>query len=281
MINSREPADLNRLAEKLHALHHAEEMLVIPNAWDAVSAKIFEKSGFPAIATTSSGISWSCGYQDAEHIPPELMLEVIARIARVVKVPVTADIEGGYYRNDFQKLSAFIEGVIDAGAVGINLEDGDAVSGSLNDLEHQLEKIRLVKDICRKKGVNLFLNARTDAMVMARGDMKSKIQTCIERAAAFQSAGADGIFVPFVKEMDTVIALKRGIELPLNILIANTLDVGELRRWKVNRVSIGSRPILSTLHLLRNISDEMRSGNEWSALLTVSPDYAEANAWFE
>lgn len=280
MTGSNRTSGLNRLAEKLHDLHHAEEMLVIPNAWDVVSAKIFENSGFPAIATTSSGISWSCGYPDGEHIPPELMLEVIGRIARGVKVPVTADIEGGYYSNDFQKLSAFIEGVIDAGAVGINLEDGDAASGSLNDLEHQLEKIRLVKDICRRKGVNLFLNARTDAMVLDRGDLKNRIQTCIERAAAFQSAGADGIFVPFVKDMDTVIALKQGIELPLNVLITNTLDVGELRKWKVNRVSVGSRPILSTLHLLRSIADEMRSGNEWNTLLTASPDYSEANAWF-
>lgn len=135
--------------------------------------------------------------------------------------------------------------------------------------------------ICRKKGVDLFLNARTDAMVMAKGDMKNRIQTCIERATAFQSAGVDGVFVPFVKDMDTVIALKQGIELPLNILIADTLDVGELRKWKVNRVSVGSRPILSTLHLLRNISDEMRSGDEWSTLLTNRPDYAEANAWFK
>lgn len=111
--------------------------------------------------------------------------------------------------------------------------------------------------------------------------MKNRIQTCIERATAFQSAGADGVFVPFVKDMDTVIALKQGIELPLNILIADTLDVGELRKWKVNRVSVGSRPILSTLHLLRNISDEMRSGDEWSTLLTNRPDYAEANAWFK
>jgi len=280
MKKEKSKENQNKRAERLHALHHAEEMLVIPNAWDAVSARIFEKSGFPAIATTSSGISWSCGYQDGEHIPPDLMLQVIERIAGAVEIPVTADIEGGYYRKDFQKLASFINSVIDAGAVGINLEDGDAKTGSLNELNHQLDEIRLVKKVCREKGVNLFLNARTDAMVFGGEDLQSRIRTSIERAAAFKSAGADGIFVPFVRDMETVIALKKSIELPLNILITNTLDVGELRKWKVNRVSVGSRPILSAMNLLYKISEEMRSGNNWTSLLTGNPDYAEVNAWF-
>lgn len=270
----------NKKAVQLHALHHADEMLVLANAWDSASAKIFEASGFPAIATTSSGISWSCGYKDGEHIPPALMIDVIQRITHSVHIPVTADIESGYYGNDMQKFSDFIGNVIEAGAVGINLEDSDANTHQLNDVHQQILKIKTAKEICRQKEVNLFVNARTDAMA-GTGDLKTKIQTCIERANEYEAAGADGIFVPFVKEMETVEQLKAAITLPLNILMADTLEVAELRKIKVNRVSVGSKPILATMNLLKKISKELREGNDWPSLFVSTPNYSEMNECFE
>jgi 2-methylisocitrate lyase-like PEP mutase family enzyme len=280
MKNKFDPALQNKLAEKIHALHHADEMLVLPNAWDCISAKIFEAGGFPAIATTSSGISWSCGYPDGEHIPPRLMLEVINRIAHSVTVPLTADIEGGYYRDDWNKFSEFIGDVIEAGAVGVNLEDSDSKTGILNDVKHQAKAIKLIKECGKQKSVNLFVNARTDAMGLAK-DLKTKIQICIERAKSFEEAGADGIFIPFVKEMETVAQLKEAIRLPLNILITDTLDIGELKKLKVNRVSVGSKAVLATMNLIGKIAEELKNGNDWHSLFVKEPTYGEVNGWFE
>jgi 2-methylisocitrate lyase-like PEP mutase family enzyme len=269
----------NQLAEKFHALHHADELLVLPNVWDCASAKIIETSGFPAIATTSSGISWSYGYKDGEHIPPGLMIEIIHRIAHTVKIPVTADIESGYYGNDLDKFSKFIAGVIEAGAVGINLEDSDAQTQQLNDMHQQVLKIKSAKDAAKQKGVNLFVNARTDAMAES-GDIENKMQQCIERAKEYEAAGADGIFIPFVKEMETASRLKKAVSLPLNILMTDTLDVAALRKIKVNRVSVGSKTILATMSLLKNISKELREGNNWPSLFVQEPGYDQMNDWF-
>ena len=270
----------NELAEKFHALHHKDEMLVLPNAWDSASAKIFEESGFQAIATTSSGISWSCGYKDGEHIPPDLMIEVISRIAHSVKVPVTADIEAGYYGDDIDKYSKFISNVIEAGAVGINLEDGDSKTRRLVDINLQIKKLKSVKEISKQKGVNLFLNARTDAIELAKGDLKTKIQVCIERANEFEEAGADGIFIPFIKEIETVAELKKAIKLPLNILINDLLNIAELRKLKVNRVSVGGKPMLASLNILRVIARELKNENDWHSLFVKDPNYPQVNNWF-
>lgn len=267
-------------AEKFHHLHHAKEMLVLPNAWDCASAKIFENAGFPAIATTSSGVSWSCGYQDGERIPPELMLEVVSRIARTVQVPVTADIEGGY-TDSLEGLGEFVKQIIDAGAVGINLEDSSSTKNDLNSIEQQVEKIKVVKKVSGQNGINLFLNARIDALMYFPGSLESKIQACIERAKVYANAGADGIFVPFVKEIETVALLKKGIDLPLNILIEDTLDVSALRNLKVNRVSTGSKPILASLSLMKRIGQELRQGNDWSSLMVKDTNYAELNQYFK
>lgn len=281
MNNNFDPVKQNSLAEKFHALHHATEMLVLLNAWDCVSAKIIEKAGFPAIATTSSGISWSCGYQDGEHIPPELMLTVISRIAHTVDIPVTADIEGGYVKGHPDLFLQFIHRVIEAGAVGINLEDGNSQTGALNEMARQMEAIRIVKTIAEQIGVNLFVNARTDAMIWAKGDLKAKIQICVERAAAFEEAGADGIFIPFVKEIETVAALKEAIHLPLNILIDDSMDIAALRKLKVNRISTGSKPILATISVLKKVAVELKSGDNWERLFVKDATYGELNKWYE
>lgn len=272
----------NTLAEQFHRLHHTGNTLVLPNAWDCASAKIFEQAGFKAIATTSSGISWSCGYKDGEHIPPELMADVVERIAAAVNVPVTADIEAGYYSDDFDRLSKFIATIIDAGAVGINLEDSSShAGGALHDIQQQMNEIKLVKEIAKQKGVNLFVNARTDAMAKATGDTQAKINTCIERAKAFEEAGADGIFIPFVNEMETVIRLKEAIGLPLNILMAETLDISKLKTLGVNRISVGGKPMLATMNLLTKIAGELTHGNDWPSLLVKDPSYRQMNEWFK
>ncbi|HNE51210.1 MAG: isocitrate lyase/phosphoenolpyruvate mutase family protein [Chitinophagales bacterium] len=271
----------NQLAEKFHALHHTGNALLLPNVWDAVSAKIIEESGFPAIATSSAAIAWSLGYQDGENIPPELMLEAIQRITRAVKIPVSVDIEGGYYRHDLKKFAAYIAEIIEAGAVGINLEDSDANDGVLIcDFNLQLKVIRLAKEVGRQKGVNLFVNARTDAYNIVFGDSKTKTKISIDRANAFQEAGADGVFIPFVREMDAIVQFKKEIKLPLNILMDAALDVKQLRQLNVNRISTGPKPILATLSALKNIAHQMNTSDNWEALFVKEVNYNEVNKWF-
>lgn len=272
----------NQKADQFRLLHQENEMLVVANAWDVVSSKVFESAGFPAIATTSSGISWSCGYRDIEHIPPPLMVDMIRRIARHVNVPVTADVEGGYFRDAPGKLSSFFADVIDAGAIGINLEDSSRhQTGDIISIEDQITRIKIARETAEKKGINLFINARTDVMVHTGWELGKKIDVCIKRVDAFKTAGADGAFIPFVYDMEVVRTLKKDIKLPLNILATETLDVNELRKLKVNRLSVGSRPILATMNLLMKIAQEMRLGNYWPTLFTRNFTYAEVNDWFE
>ncbi len=270
-----------KLAEMFHSLHHKEEMLILANAWDAASAKLFEVSGFPAIATTSSGVSWAYGYKDGEYLPPELVIESTRNIAKSINIPLSVDIEGGYYRDNYTKFAQFIKDIIDAGAVGINLEDGDSKNRKLNELNHQIELIHIVKNISKEKGINLFLNARTDVMDFANGDINNKIQVGIERANAFQAAGADGIFIPFIMDIATIIKFKDAISLPLNILINNNLEVSKLKEIRVNRVSVGGKPMMATLNLLKKIAQELQQSNDWKSLFVNEPTYYEINSWFE
>lgn len=276
-MNKRKQADL---AAQFHALHHAEETLLLPNAWDCASAKIFEMSGFPAIATTSCGISWAFGFQDGEHLPPALMVQVLQRIAASVNVPVTADIEGGYFKNDLEKMAQFIAEIIDAGVVGINLEDVHNHATTLNNLEHQVKAIQTAKAVGKQKEINLFVNARTDVMMLAEA-MNVKLEICLERAKAFADAGADGVFVPFVNDVEIIKTLKEHISLPLNILIADTLDIPTLKKLKIDRVSVGGRPMLATMNFLKKTAKELRQEHNWNTLFTAEPTYQQMNNWFE
>lgn len=270
----------NKSASLFRRLHHTGEMLVLPNAWDAVSARVYQETGFHAIATTSSGVSWACGYQDGEKIPPEEMLSALKRITRVVSIPVSADIESGYFAEEADLFHKYIMDIVEAGIVGINLEDADSKAGGMRSVDAQAALIRLARKAGNDKGVNLFINARTDAIERAPGNPDERIQACIERARAYEDAGADGIFVPFTSEMETVARLKEGIRLPLNILMGNTLDPAGLRRLKVERVTVGGKPILATLNTLRKIAEELKHGNDWRTLFVSQPTYPEVNNWF-
>lgn len=280
-MNQKFDADKqNKLALRFHQLHHNNGMLILPNVWDSASAKIFEKNGFPALATTSSGVSWACGYQDGEHIPPEVMIESIRKVTRVVGVPVTADIESGYYGTHTKQLSDFIIKVIEAGAVGVNLEDADPHSRTMVSVEQHVALIKLVKQTAQQKGVSLFINARTDAFERADGDVDNRIKVCIERAQFYEDAGADGIFIPFVVGMEAVARLKEGVNLPLNVLMNDSLNVPGLKKLKVNRVSVGGKPMIATLHTLQQIASELKGKDSWPSLFVKNPNYPEVNGWF-
>ena len=269
----------HRLAENFHALHHQQQTLLLINAWDCASAKMIEAAGFPAIATSSAGLAWSLGFADGEKILPEVHLEALKRICNTVQVSVSADIEGGYFRNDIHRFSIFIEQLIDAGIIGINLEDGYAHEAHLNDISLHTTLINTAKEMGYKKGIDLFVNARTDAMLLP-GTIENKIQTCIERASAFAKAGADGIFIPFIKELETIAVLKSEIQLPLNILATDSLPFNKLQELKVNRVSTGSRPMMFLLNHFRKLLHQVKIENIPDQLFSYEITYNEINSWF-
>lgn len=279
MENKFNTAKQARFAETLKSLHHSDETLVLANVWDAVSAKMIENIGFPVLATSSAGVAWSLGYKDGEKIPPNLMVEAISRISNAVNVPITADIEGGYFRDDLHQFSQFIEQVVEAGAVGVNLEDGRAHSENLTDTDFQCKVIQTAKEAGKKMGINLFVNARTDAMILTK-DLAEKIEISIAKAHAFEAAGADCVFVPFISEIETVAELKKNIDLPLNILASKMLDVKMLKALGVNRISVGSRPLMALMNRLHKIGETLKNEDDWSILFEEYPSYDELNNWF-
>src|ERR1700688_2822675 len=218
-------------AEILRKLHQGPRILVLPNAWHVASARIFEVAGFPAIATTSAGVANLLGYPDVERIPRNEMLWMVKRIALAVSVPVTADVEAGY-----GDPVGTARAVLDAGAVGMNLEDS-SLDGSLVDLAAQ---VRLIEQVRAASG-DLVINARTDVYLFAVGDEATRFDRAVERLNAYRKAGADSLFAPGVRDAETIGRLAKAVNGPLNILAtAGVPSTTELERLGVRRVSVGS-----------------------------------------
>lgn len=259
------------------SLHHGPHILVLPNAWDVASARIFEDAGFPAIATTSSGIANSLGYPDGQIIRRDEMLEVVARIVRAVSVPVTADMEAGYGETPGD-MAATARATIEAGAVGLNLEDAMGErSGKLVETALQAEKIRAMLAAARKMGVDLVLNARTDIYLEEVGEPSTRAERTIARLNAYRDAGAASLFAPGVYDAATIERLVRGIRGPLNILgRAGTPPVRELEKLGVARVSVGGGPMRVTMTIVSRIAKQLRDSGDFSVFADAMP-FLEAN----
>src|ERR1051326_2005196 len=231
-------------ANLLRELHHRGKPLVLPNIWDVASARIVEEAGYEAIATTSAGIAFSLGYPDGQKISREEMLARIARIARAGRVPVTADAEAGY-GNRPEDAAETARAVIEAGAVGMNLEDGtDDAEHPLVDLPLQLDKIRAVREAALQSGVLLVLNARTDVYLAQVGAPEMRYSETMKRALAYRDAGADCIFVPGLSDPETIRQLVQEVKCPVNILAGlGSPSVPELQGLGVARISLGSGPM--------------------------------------
>jgi 2-methylisocitrate lyase-like PEP mutase family enzyme len=248
--------------ETFRALHHGPRILVLPNAWDAASARIFEDAGFAAIGTTSAGVAYSLGYADGEKAPRDEMMEGVMRIARAVSIPVTADVEAGY-----GDALGTARAVVETGAVGLNLEDVHA------PLQKQVAHIREIRE-----ETDLVINARTDIFLLGIGEASTRFERAVERLNAYIHAGADCAFAPGVSDAETIERLAGAVRGPLNILgTPNAPPVRELERRGVARVSVGSGPMRATLALLRRIAGQLLDAGTFD-LLADSIPYAEVNA---
>ncbi len=256
-------------AETLRGLHRRmpDHMLVLPNAWDVASARIFERAGFPAIATTSAGVAFALGYPDGERLSREEMTEAVARIARAVKVPVTADVEAGYGHPVETARQVWA-----AGAVGMNLED---VTGDrLHDLAPQIAAIRGI----RAAFPHMVINARTDILLNAIGEEATRFDRAVERLNAYAEAGADCLFAPGVRDRETIRRLAKAVRGPLNILATvGSPDLAEMKALGVARVSVGSGPMRATLGLVDRIAKELRDRGTYTAMVDGAIPYGDVN----
>lgn len=268
-------------ANRFHELHHGPHILILPNAWDAASAKVFERSGFGAVATTSAGIAASYGYPDGEHISRAEMLEAVGRIAGIVAVPVTADMEAGYGTTP-EQVAETARLVLEAGAIGLNLEDGSGDKAHpLADLSLQVEKIQAVRQAARAFGVPLVINARTDVYERLDRNDGTLLDQAIQRGNAYREAGADCVFVIDVSDRKIIGELVRGIDAPINILAGSgSPSVAELEELGVARVSFGSIPMRATMSLVRQIAEELRKRGTYRFTRDIIT-YAEVNSYFE
>ena len=252
-------------AETFRALHQ-HGLLILPNAWDAGSARLIESLGARAIATTSAGVAWTRGYPDGDHLPADAVI----RITRLVSVPVSTDLEGGY-SDDPTEVAALARRVRDAGASGINIEDGASPPERLAD------KIAAIK----ASTPDLFVNARTDIWLRGLAPPEGRVEEALRRAALYREAGADGLFCPYLARPEEIAAMTAGGGLPLNLMAKpDTPSVAELRRLGVRRLSVGSAISEAVMGLTRRLATGFLADGRIEPMTDGALAYGEANALF-
>jgi len=271
-------AELKKKAEAFLAMHHGAAPLLLVNVWDVASARIVEEAGFPALATTSAGIAFAQGHPDGQKIHADRMFAQITQIAGAVSVPVTADVEAGYGEGP-ERAFQTARNVIFGGCVGMNFEDatGDPTR-PLAELPVQLERIRSIREAAAKFEVPLVLNARTDVYLLQVGDPAKRYDEAVRRLSAFRDAGADCVFVPGLRDAETIGRIVRDLRCPVNVLaVPGSPSVAELAALGVRRISLGSGPMRAAMGLLRRLAEEVRTKGTYSAL-EDAPSHAEMNA---
>lgn len=270
---------LREKAELFHTLHHSGGPLVLANAWDVASARLVEESGAGAVATTSAGAAWSLGAPDGDRLDRDQAIDLIARIAAAVELPVTADIESGFAA-DAEGVAETVRRVIAAGAVGVNIEDalrdGDT---PLRPVEEQCERLAAARQAADEAGIPLFVNARVDVYLRGVGETpEERFETAVERARAYLAAGASGVFVPGVVDPETVAALAGAVAAPLNILAGpGAPTVAELGAFGVARVSLGSSIAEAAYAVVREAAREALATGTYTAL-EGAREYGRLNA---
>ena len=255
-------------AATFHKLH--EGLLILPNAWDAASARIIQDAGARAIATSSAAVAWAQGYADGHHFPIANLVAVVEAIARAVTVPITCDAEGGY-SDDPKQAAENVARLIDAGAVGINLED------NVHPHELHLKKIEAIRAMAEKKGVNLFINARTDVFLKALVPPEQAIEETLRRAAAIEQAGGSGLFVPGIAHGPKISAIVEGTKLPLNVMARpEAPDATHLRALGVHRLSAATGLFNVAMAAARDAAEDFLRDGDSDALWQrrgTPPDY--------
>jgi 2-methylisocitrate lyase-like PEP mutase family enzyme len=261
-------------ARIFRGLHAPGRILVLPNAWDAGSARFIESCGAPAIATTSAGVAWAHGYPDGNALPPRVLGAAVAEIARVVTVPLSVDFEAGY-ASDPAQVAGYLGPLLDAGAVGINLEDGSESPDLL------CAKIGAIKAAVEKRGLDLFVNARTDVYLKRLVPPERALEEALARGKRYAAAGADGLFVPALADPAGIRALAAEVPLPLNLLVVPGLPpVAELQSLGARRVSAGSAIAQKGYDLVKAAALQLLKEGRYDLLTQPGLRNPELNALF-
>lgn len=261
---------MSTASDAFRRLHAPGELLVLPNAWDAASARLIEDCGAPAIATTSAGVAWALGHPDGNALPPDVLVPAVAAIARVIRVPLSVDVEAGY-SDDPLRVATLVAAVREAGGAGVNLEDGPGTSDLL------CAKIAAVK---RAVGDDVFVNARTDVYLRSLVSPAEAVGATIERGRRYLAAGADGLFVPYVQTPADMRAIADAIApAPLNVMAVPALpDAAALRAAGVRRLSAGSALASAALGAVRRLATAFLADGRSDPLFAEPVAYGAMNA---
>lgn len=249
-----------RKAENFLALHADSKLLVLPNIWDPLGARMLEDMGYPAVATASASVAYSLGFDDGEVIDFETMLEVVRRIASSVDVPVTADIERGY-ANSISELKENIDRLIEAGVVGVNLEDSMSDNGPLRSIDDQVERIAAVLQAARSAGVLLVVNARIDTFITGSdAPINELVAATIVRAAAYGEAGAHCVYPLGAGSLAVLEPIVQAINTHINVYASlSTASMQELEEAGISRLSVGPGLLKAGFGAMKRMANGLRN----------------------
>jgi len=265
-------------AEDFRGLHHGKRILILPNAWDVPSARVFENEGFPAVATSSAGLMVSLGYPDGEVIGRNEFVSAVERIAKVLSVPLSVDIVAGFGKTT-EEVVATVKAILRAGGIGINIEDFAHSTKKLFPAERQVENVKAIRRLGDTVGVPLVINARTDALRFASGDDEAKFDEAVRRAIAYRDAGADCVYPMGLTEAVSIKRFVKELDFPINVMVRKGLPaVNELERLGVARVSFGPSASYAAMGLLKRASKEALEKGTYENLVEGAIAFDELNS---
>ncbi len=265
-----------RRAEEFRSLHRGR-ILVLPNAWDVPSARVFEDAGFPAVATSSAGVMVSLGHRDGEGIGIQNYVSAVKRIASALSVPLSADVVGGFGDSPSEAASS-VKAVITAGAIGINIEDFVHQTKKLLPVRRQVAKLEALVALKDSMKIPFVINARTDALRFGTGDDRAKLEEAITRGRAYRDAGVDCVYPMGLTEPAAISEYVEALSFPVNVMVRVGLPpIGELGRLGVTRVSFGPSASYAAMGLLARASREVLDKGTYQTLLEGAISFDQLN----
>ena len=266
------------MARSFLARHHARPILLLPNAWDALSARLFVAAGFDALATTSGGVAWALGYPDGESAPWPEVVAATARIVRCAQVPVTADIETGYAATPAE-ITAHVREIIGTGIVGINIEDG--LHGPMRTVEDAAARLRAAREAAQQEGVPIVINARCDIFHLQHGEENARFAATVDRCKAYVAAGADCVSPFGLRDTSVIAALVKAVGAPVNVTgRAGMPDAAALEKIGVARITVASAPALVAMSGIQKLAAELRATGGFE-MLTGTFRHPDAQKLFQ
>jgi 2-methylisocitrate lyase-like PEP mutase family enzyme len=257
-------AEQIRMAEAFRRLHQPGRPLLLPNAWDPISARLFVEAGFEAVATTSGGVAWALGYPDGEAAPWPEVVAATRRIARAAKAPVTADIETGYGATPAE-VGRHVGEIVQAGAVGVNLED--SFRGALRSVEDAAERLSAGRAAADREGVPIVINARCDAYHVQASAGIDIADAAAERCRRYLEAGADCIYLFGLRDPAIIERLAKAIGAPVNV--TGRPGMPELKRLAeigVARITLAAAPALVAMSGVAKLAEDLRARFDYESL---------------